>query len=204
MKTRLHRLFPLLLLTGCVASNPLQIPDEEWAQMDTEQRLRAHEAQARLDQQQAELRAHELRQREAKQARQAALEREQKAERARLRRIRYENAYYGEIVQCVLEPGQARHSKGWRKTDPMAFEVLRGERNWAQLFDYKGREMYEVEISLSRRSNRLELCINSGRQCDGFRASENQFRRGVQRPVHLGEKMKGELRCNLKYLPQRY
>lgn len=197
MKLRLTALFTLTLLTGCIATNPLQIPDEEWANMSTEQRLRAHEAQAKLDQQRSERMARE-------EERRAAAERQQQAEQARLKRLRYDRASYGDIVQCVLEPGRARQSKGWRSTEPMAFEVMRDDESRPVLFDYKGREMYEMSVRLNRRGSHMELCINSGRQCDGVKLRQDDLRRGINSKIKLGEKVKGTLHCSLKYLPSSY
>ncbi|WP_428622838.1 hypothetical protein, partial [Sedimenticola sp.] len=93
----------LLLLSGCTISNPLRIPDEQWSQMTQEQKLKAYEQQAELDKARIEAKALE---------RQAQIDADARKQEA-LMQMR-QNARYGDLVQCVLEPLEVRYHRKWR------------------------------------------------------------------------------------------
>ncbi len=185
-----------LLLTGCATINPLSIPDEEWAQMSSEQRLSARQSQAAL----TEAWLESNRQQRLIQAQRAA---QQAALKQQAIEQRYQQARYGDIVQCVLDSTRVRNSKKWRNVQTKEFEIFRGEISTFHLRDNKGRTRKTLNAALSNRG-RLELCIQPGtRHCANFTYSRHQLAHGIQTPVHMGEKLHGQLHCELEPIRHR-
>jgi len=193
---RLPLLLAPLLMSGCAAMNPLNIPDEEWAQMSTQQRLTARQTQAELTQARLES-DRQRRHHEAQLAAQQAVFEQQEREQ------RFRQAHYGDILQCELSATRVRGSKGWRFVQPSEFTVMRADTRQIQLYDYKDRVRKTLNVSFSERG-KLELCIHpTHRHCANFSWRQRKLSRGVQTPLHMGEKLHGQLYCEFKPLRHR-
>ncbi len=193
-------LLPLLLgsflLAGCTTMNPLSIPDDEWVQMSAQQRLTARQSQAALTQARLES-DRQRRHYEAKlAAQQVRLAQQEK-------KLRYQQAHYGDIVQCELSSTRVRDSKNWRFVQPAEFDVIRADRTEVKLYDHKGRVRKTLNTTFSDRG-KLELCIQPNhRHCANFSWRQRKLKHGVQTPIHMGEKLHGLLYCEFKPLRQR-
>ncbi|WP_421863145.1 hypothetical protein [Motiliproteus sp.] len=181
----------LLLLSGCIASNPLRIPDEEWAQLSREEQLQAYQQQAEIDKVRIQARAQE---RQAELAAEARIKEQQLA----LRR----HARYGDLVQCVLEPLQVRFSGKWKSAQPVAFDLVRGEVRAIELEDKRGRYQRTGWVSFDETGQAVEICRQSpnysNNSCDRLLGTTKEFHRGLQQQIDIERFAQGTLRCDLK------
>ena len=181
-----------LVLTGCAASHPLAIPDDEWAAMTPEQRTRAYEKQAELDRAAQARRAQEAEaRREAEQRRREAIE-----ERRR-------NARYGDILQCVLKKARVRFWDDWERIEPVAFTVVRGQVMPVVLNEEgSGMRMRgKAWVGFDRNGQVLAVCRNKFepeelRGCARVVGTFEMFRKGVQERIEVRDFLKGALRCD--------
>ncbi|MCV6590073.1 MAG: hypothetical protein OIF57_13780 [Marinobacterium sp.] len=195
-------LLPALVLTGCLASNPLQIPDEEWAMMNTSQRQSAYEKQAELDKARAIRQAEQARwqrKQDALQAAQAAEQAQQQAWRLEQRR---QSAVYGEVVQCVVEQAALWARKIWRPMSPFSFEVMAGERLELPLQAKDRRYHKQISVSLDRSGQRLQLCSDYSDHCNTMVATTRELKQGRRQEIGLNSTVRGMMRCDLKPLPR--
>lgn len=183
-------LIGMLWLSGC-SMHPLGINDDEWAVMSREEQLRAYEKQAELDKVRAEAQAIER-------AAQAEAEARKYEAMARLR----ENAQYGDIVQCVLDPVQMKFSSDWKPAQPQAFDLVRGEQLTLRIQDRKDRYSSEARVAFAASGLEVELCRNNayryGGDCVRVLGTSRDFRRGMSKTFEIDRFMKGTLRCDLK------
>lgn len=179
-----------LWLTGC-SLHPLGIDDDEWAVMSREEQLRAYEKQAELDKVRAKAQAQER-------AAQAAAEARKYEAMAYLR----QNARYGDIVQCVLDPVDMKFSSKWKPAKPQAFDLVRGEQLTLRMQDWKERYRSEASVSFAESGLEVELCRNSAYRysgdCTRVLGTSRDFRRGISKTFEIDRYMKGTLRCDLK------
>ncbi|WP_156500150.1 hypothetical protein [Ectothiorhodospira sp. BSL-9] len=181
------------LMMGCATRYPLDIPEEQWETMTSEQRLQARQQQAALDQARAEQRAAQARAREEEAARQ----------RAELE-VRRQEAGFGERIQCVLSDAEAYLGGSWRSVQPLALDLVQGME--------LGFEMQAVEDGRVRRrgtghayfdGTRLTLCPRSGQYqnqasaCAQLVGTTNDYRRGLREQVDGHRFLRGQLRCDL-------
>ena len=187
---RLLLVVGVLWLTGC-SLHPLGIDDDEWAAMSREEQLRAYEQQAELDKVRAEAQARER-------AAQAAAEARKYEAMAYLR----QNAQYGDIVQCVLDPVDMKFSSKWKPAKPQAFDLVRGEQLTLRMQDWKERYTSEVSVSFSESGLEVKLCRHSayryGGDCTRILGTSRDFRRGISKTFEIDRYMKGIWRCDLK------
>ncbi|WP_370277529.1 hypothetical protein [Pontibacterium sp.] len=179
-----------LWLTGC-SLHPLGIDDEEWAVMTREEQLRAYEKQAELDKVRAEA-----------QARERAAKAEAEARKYEAMAYLRQNAQYGDIVQCVLDPVDMQFSSKWKPAKPQAFDLVRGEQLTLRMQDWKERYSSEASVSFAESGLEVELCRNSsyryGGDCTRVLGTSRDFRRGISKSFEIDRYMKGTLRCDLK------
>lgn len=183
-------LIGMLWLSGC-SMHPLGINDDEWAVMSREEQLRAYEKQAELDKVRAEAQAIER-------AAQAEAEARKYEAMAQLR----ENAQYGDIVQCVLDPVQMKFRSDWKPAQPQAFDLVRGEQLTLRIQDRKDRYSSEARVAFAASGLEVELCRNNayryGGDCVRVLGTSRDFRRGMSKTFEIDRFMKGTLRCDLK------
>ncbi|RDE24621.1 hypothetical protein DV711_03265 [Motiliproteus coralliicola] len=181
----------LLLSSGCIASNPLRIPDEEWSQLSREQQLQAYQDQAELDKVRIQARAEE---------KQAAREAEARIKEQQLMLRRH--ARYGDLVQCVLEPVQVNYSSKWKTAAPVAFDLVRGETRELSLRDEKGRYRRTGWVSFDEAGQEVALCRQSSgyssNGCDRLLGTTKEFHRGIQGSIDIERFVRANLRCDLK------
>lgn len=196
MRTRIVRhmlsVALLLLLSGCMTFNPLNISDEQWSRMTQAQQLKAYEQQAELDRARIEAAALQ---------RQARIQAERKRQDALL--ARKQNARYGDLVQCVLEPLEVQYNNKWKPTQPIAFELVRGEsqslrfQNSSQKYSTTGWVLFQPDgqtLSLCRhRSDRTD-----SKQCTNILGTTKEFHRGLRKQIQINNFLKGQIRCDLK------
>lgn len=179
-----------LWLTGC-SLHPLGIDDDEWAVMTREEQLRAYEKQAELDKVRVEA-----------QARERAAQAEAEARKYEAMAYMRQNAHYGDIVQCVLDPVDMRFSSDWKPAKPQAFDLVRGEQLLLQMQDWKERYSWEASASFAESGLAVELCRNSayryGDDCTRVLGTSRDFHRGIRKTFEIDQYMKGTLRCDLK------
>lgn len=189
-----------LTLSACGTYHPLDIPDEQWQVMNTDQRLQAQHKQAELDQIAAERQVAEARAREAEAAQKAAqLE------------IRRQQARYGERLQCVISASEARLGGKWRGTESVALDVVQGlEAEFTIAEPANKTWRYRTSGYAYFDGQTLALCRNSAQQagnlCARVLGTFEDFRRGVNQPVEVPGFLRGHLHCNLapgSGMPQR-
>lgn len=183
----------IVAMTSCAPRYPLGIPEAEWHAMTAEQRLQAHEKQAELQQAAAERRAAEARAREEEAAR-------QQAELIALRR----QARYGERLQCVLEPVEARLFRSWRQVEPVALDVVVGAEQPFSLREPADRSTRRSSTGYATFDGQvLTICRDSQsnnpslRHCLRLLGTFEDFRRGISQTVEAPDFLRGRLRCNL-------
>ncbi len=181
-----------LLLTGCFSTNPLRIPDEEWKQLSREEQMRAYEKQAELDKVRLEAEARE---------RAAQIEAEARKQQALLE-LR-QNAEYGDLVQCVVEPLQVKFYSKWKPAQPFAFDLVRGETREVTIDDKQARSSTRAWVRFDESGQRVSLCSSEpGRygsgNCDSLLGTSRDFHRGIERQIKVEEFAQGAMRCDLK------
>lgn len=186
-------LLALFVLFSCAPRYPLGIPEVEWRGMDPAQRLQAHEKQAELDRAAAQRRAAEARAREEAAAR-------RQAELVEQRR----RAAYGERVQCVLDPAEARIFRGWRAVEPVALDLVSGIEIEVALRETAGRTVRSSATAYAAFDGQtVSICrdkeAGSRRSgpCLRLLGTFEEFRRGINKAVEAPDFLRGRLRCNL-------
>ncbi len=181
-----------LFLTGCFATYPLNLSEEEWEALSPEERLAAREKQAELDRAAAERRTAEAQAREAEAARQLAeLE------------VRRREAGYGERLQCVMEQGELRSGSRWRAVEPFAVDVVEG---MDVPFDYREQDRGRHRSNDGNAQfdgTTLTLCAErwasrpDSDYCVRVLGTFEDYRRGLRTSVDSERFLRGDIRCQL-------
>jgi hypothetical protein len=169
----------LLVLAAC-QSYPLGMSEEEWARLTPEQQLAARMQQSEVNRANAERFAQAQ---AAERERQAMLQAE---ERERLESL-YQEARYGDILECVVEGGVADFHPGWRAYSPAPFTVARGERKQVPLAD-GGRQQGRFWASYSQDGREISICYRDpqsrrGERCASVNGMFRDFSAGVRRQI---------------------
>ncbi|EHQ53586.1 hypothetical protein ECTPHS_13018 [Ectothiorhodospira sp. PHS-1] len=182
----------VVFTAGCATRYPLGIPEEQWVSLSLEEQIRAREAQAALDQAQAERRAAEARAREAQAAReQAELE------------MRRREARYGERVQCVLTSAEGRLGGRWRPLEPLAVDLVQGMEMPFQLMTTADGGRYRGQGHAYFDGTTVSLCSVRGQHdrdpgaCARLLGTFEDYRRGLRSEVSSERFIRGQLRCHL-------
>ena len=178
-----------LLLAGCAARYPLDIPEAQWEAMTPAEQHQAREQQAALDRARAEQRAAEAR------------AREEEARRERLAlEVRRQQAPFGERVQCVLE-GELRAGGNWRPLAPAGIDAVTGMTAPVPLTTRDGRYRQTAHttfdgqtVTLCRHERELE---RPGADCARLVGTQRDFARGLSGQVETERFVRGPLRCDL-------
>ncbi|MBK1691984.1 LptM family lipoprotein [Ectothiorhodospira mobilis] len=189
----LASLWIAVLLSGCANRYPLDIPEEQWETMTSEQRLEARRQQAALDQARAEQRTAQARAREEEAARR----------RAELE-VRRQEAGFGERVQCVLSHARAHLGGSWQSVQPLALDVVQGmevgfeiqavEDDWVRWQD-KGYAHFDgTRLTLCPRPDQYQ---DHAAACAQLVGTTNDYRRGLRGQVEGHRFLRGRLRCDL-------
>lgn len=181
------------VLVGCTASHPLGIPDTQWQDMNTEQRLQAQQKQAELDRAAEQQRAADARAREAEAIRQTA---ELEARRR--------DARYGERVQCVFSDAEAHLGGKWRNVEPVAMDLVQGMEVAFNLVEPSGHTMRYRTVAYARFDGQtLSLCRDAGNDrrnpsaCVRVLGTFADYRRGIDQRIDSERYLRGRLRCDL-------
>ncbi len=134
---RRRRALPALVivmaLAACASPHPMGLSEQEWQALPPER-------QAELRVREAELRAERQAAREAEARRRT----EQAAEAERIRQeelaVRRANARFGDILAVTLQGGTMESGNDLFALEPLAFEILRGERKRITLVGRRGEE----------------------------------------------------------------
>jgi len=183
----------LILLSACATRHPLGMDDAQWQALSAEQRLAAQTQQAELDRATQERRAAEARAREAE-------ARRQQAELESRRRA----AAYGERVQCILDPAEARLSGKWRSIEPLALDLVKGLPVGVTLRSNDHRSLrYRATALAYFDGMTVSLCQSTASaapstlHCAKVSATQADYQRGLTRQVEAKRFVRGRLRCNL-------
>lgn len=177
----------LLLLTGCGTRYPLGMDEAQWQVLSTEQRLAAQLQQAELERAAQERRAAEAR------AREAEAHREQTEMENRRR-----NAAYGDRVQCILEPAEARLGGKWRSIDALAVDLVRGSPVNITLHSNDRRSgRYRASAQAKFDGLTVSLCQGTSSHCARASGTLADYRRGLVSQVEADRFLRGKLRCDL-------
>lgn len=200
-----HRLCALLstalisaiFISGC-SSNPLGIDDDTWQTMTPSEHLDAHKAQAQLD---------EAAYHAATEQRKAELAAQ--AEQQRIREEIRQNARYGDLVQCVLNPVSYFKGKSWLALQPLGFELVRGDTATVELKSAKGMSL-SLYATLDQSGQNLSVCryASSGygsssgykdySNCAVLASTAKRLAKGVSQHIELKEWLRAKLHCDLK------
>lgn len=183
----------LFVLNACGTRYPLGINESQWQTMGSEERLRAYEQQAALDQAATERRAAEARVREAEaQRQQMAL--------AQARR----GAHDGERVQCVLEDAEARLGGKWRRVEPVALDLVHSIPLPFNLIETSGHLRHRTQAHAGFDGQTVTLCRGDvsrergeDRACARMLGTLADYRRGMEARVEAPHFLRGRLRCEL-------
>ncbi len=128
----LPALVMVIALAACANPYPMGLSEREWQALTPER-------QAELSVREAELRAERQAAREAEARRQA--ERAAEAERRRQEELaaRRANARFGDILAVTLQGGTMESGSELFALEPLAFEILRGERKRITLVGRRGQ-----------------------------------------------------------------
>ncbi|NVJ90537.1 MAG: hypothetical protein HWE34_02710 [Methylocystaceae bacterium] len=191
---RISSLVCLLTLTACMASNPMGFSDEEWAALSPEQKYEARLKQNEIDEQKREERAREK-----------ALEEDKEREHQERMALRYQNAQYGDIVQCIMKRGVVDYSSGWNDAEPLGFTLMRGESQELKSWSRDGKSSVPLFASFSEDGMSVNLCrykpSASSRQrkyCATLTATTRQLHKGTTQSFNIEKYMHGHLYCALK------
>lgn len=193
--TALFILLLILFLSSCATRYPLGIPEAEWQAMSQEQRLAAREKQAELKQAEAERRAEEERARAEEAARQQAELNEKRRQAA-----------YGERVQCVLDPVEARIFGSWRQAEPLALDLVVGLELEVPLRERSGSTVRRRSTAYASFDGQtvavcrepLAAMTTTGRDhCLRLLGTFEDYRRGIAQQLEAPDFLRGRLRCNL-------
>jgi len=186
----------LLFVSGCVTSHPLRISDQDWLHMSSSERLRAHEKQADLDRVRLALRAEE------KSAEVALLQRKQE----QLSKLK-QNARYGDLVECILEPLEVRYSRKRKASRPVAFSLVRGEIKRLNFEDQKGRYRTKGWAEFHADGQIISICQHQSpsglRECVDLLGTTKELHRGIKKKISVDKFLRGTLRCDLRPLNRR-
>lgn len=202
MLKRFSKLSALLLvgvsLSGCMQSNPMGFSDEEWARLSPQQQYDARLRQSEID-------AEKRRER----AREKALKEENERQRKAMVALRYQNAQYGDIVQCVMQNGVVDYSSGWQNAQPVAFSLVRGEEKQLKSWSKDKRSTVTLYADMSEDGLNVNLCrfkatsdYQKGRYCATLSATTRQYGDGVSQSFDIRKYMRGTLYCSLKPVGQ--
>lgn len=170
-------------LSACAARYPLDIPEEQWVLLTTQQQLDARSQQAALDQASQARREAEARAREAE-AIKAAAELEQ----------RRRDAGYGERVQCILESAEGYIRGRWEPVRPLAMDLVSGYPIELTLSDTRNR--YQQSLYAGFDGQVVRLC-RSTNNCAEMVATRQQLQRGISQHLEQDRLLRGTLYCDL-------
>ena len=189
-------------LAGCIATNPLAIPDDEWQLMTAEQRLQARIKQAELDDARAQARAEAAAAQQQADAQAAAQLKQQQAD-----------ARYGDRLQCVLSEAQARLNRKWRDLEPLALDLLKDQPVQLTLSEASDSwRRYSTTAEARFDGQTLSLCPTSAitrinpHDCLLVLGTFEDYRQGIERAAAQSDFVRGHLRCALAPtadMPQR-
>jgi hypothetical protein len=160
----------LLALGACQQSYPLGMSEAEWLRLTPEQQLAARSQQAEINRANAERYAQTQ---AAERERQAILQAEELARREAI----YQEARYGDILECVVEGGIADFHPGWRGYSPAPFTLARGEDKYVPLSDGSSRPG-RFWAGYSQDGREVSICHRdpNGRRAGGCATVHGMFR----------------------------
>ncbi|MFN2269075.1 MAG: lipoprotein [Desulfonatronovibrio sp.] len=179
-------------LTGCGPKYPLGIPEENWQNMNEQDRLRAREKQAELNLAQEKRRKAEAEERTA-----------ESIKWLKDLEVSRENARYGQRVQCVLSNAQAYFWGEWRDIEPVALDIVKGmvlKFDILQAGDKYGFEERAYAgfdgqtISLCREESEVQ---HNARSCARVAANFKQYARGLKTTIKKDKFLRARIRCDL-------
>jgi hypothetical protein len=170
----------LLALAACQQSYPLGMSEAEWLRLTPEQQFAARSQQAEINRANAERYAQAQ---AAERERQAMLQAEELARREAI----YQEARYGDILECVVEGGIADFHPGWRGYSPAPFTLARGEHKYVPLNDGSSRPG-RFWAGYSQDGREVSICHRDpqGRRAGGCATIHGMFRdyaAGVRRQI---------------------
>lgn len=185
-------LFLLCFLTGCVATHPLHISDQDWQYMSSSDQFKAYEKQADIDRSRSVLRAEEKRVEAA-----LLLKRQEQL------MILKKNARYGDLVECILEPLEVRYSRKWKESRPVAFSLVRGEVKSLDFNDQKGRYRTTAWVKFHDEGQTISICQRQSQTsglsgCVDLLGTTKEYHRGISRKIQLDKFLRAGLRCDLQ------
>jgi hypothetical protein len=187
-------------LSACGPHYPLGIAEEQWLNMNTEQRLQAQEKQAELNKAKAERQAAEARAREAEATRQR-IELETRRREAR----------YGERVQCVLSKAEVKLGGKWRDIEPVAVDLVQGMELAFNLTELG--KSYRTQGYAQFDGQSVDLCRDAGgdrrnsNYCASVLGTTADFQRGINQHIDSPNFLRGHLHCDLmpaQGMPKRH
>jgi len=177
-----------------MASNPMGFSDEEWAALSPEQKYEARLKQSEVDEEKRKQRAREK-----------ALEEENKRQHKEMIALRYQNANYGDIVQCVMKRGVIDYPSGWSDAEPLGFTLVRGEDKELTSWSADKKSSVPLFATFNEDGMSINLCrfepSSSYRQrkyCGTLTATTRQLEKGTTQSFNIEKYMRGHLYCSLK------
>lgn len=192
----------VLCCAGCGPKYPLDIPEEKWTTMSTDEQLRAREKQADLEKAQEKRRTAEAKAREAE-----AIEWLKRQEAAR------DQARYGERVQCILSNAHVYRWGEWRRIEPLALDIVQG-----MVLEFEMHAADSEELRLRERGyagfdgQTLSLCPEknqvqrNAQGCAKALGTSKQFARGLTQRIAGEDFLRGKIHCDFapgEGMPQR-
>lgn len=180
----------LFSLTGCMTTYPLGFSENEWLALNPQQQLEARQEQARLD-------ADKRREEQARKDREAEAVRQYKADIQK----RYQNARYGDVVQCLLKNAVVDFKPGWRNAQPAAFTLVKGEQKKVVLQSQPRGKKSQFWASLDEQGITLSLCRDqssaSDETCSTLVATTQQFNQGYTTKMQVSDYLRTNIYCSL-------
>lgn len=165
----------LLFFSACTMY-PLGISEAEWNSMTPQQQLEARNKQADIN----------LKKQQEKERKEA----QRKAEIQK----RYQQAAFGDILNCSVSGGIADFYPGWRPYAPQAFSIVRGEDKNITLYDNnKGRRTTSFWTEYAESGMKLTFCKDKGARrdkCQEIVGTTPSFTGGITQTLQLSRIMK--------------
>jgi hypothetical protein len=156
MKKYIIYLLFTLLLVGCSGTNPMNLSDEEWERLPSDQKIELREKQYKID---ANLRLEREKNRATE--RKLALKKEI-IEQQRLNKI-VEHAQIGDIININIYSGYIQNKKHTYQLMPRTFTLTRGEGRYIELsFDsHRFSTTKRVYVEYDNLGNKVTFYPNS-------------------------------------------
>lgn len=191
-----------LCLMGCAPQFPLGMQQAEWQALSPEQKLQAREAQAVLDEKEAE-----RRRRERAEAEKMAAEQRRRRE-LRIERL-YATAEFGDILQCRVDHPFVAAAGQWQAALPTAFQVVRGEERALEFVSREWGWSNFVWVRLSMDGLTLTLCpshqsvqtFTRTSACSRLTGTTYELTRGKSAKIEVPGYLLGESFCVLAPAP---